>query len=133
MKYFDIMKDFSQIVSEKLNEHCMVFTEHMGGSQGEIAKIDYVDLAGLSACPHHLYRVLLEKENLYLDQEFGANPLTTVILSIRYYDHVEGHHSVWNNDGKVVFKKTYYKIDKDAYTCNRQEAEDAVTARIAQK
>ena len=129
MKYFDIQKDFSQIVAEKLNEHCVIVTEHMSGSQGEIAKIDYVELAARLSRPNHMYRVLLEREREYVDEELGLHKIESIVLSIRYYDEVKSNHTVWNNDGQVVFKKTYYKIDKDFYTCSRHVAEVAVNLK----
>lgn len=133
MKYFDIQKVFSQIVAEKLNEHCVLFTEHMSGSQGEIAKIDYIDLATRLSHPNHMYRILLENEHEYLDKEFSIARIETVVLSIRYYDEVRSNHTVWNKEGKVVFKKTYYKLDKDFYTDSRQEAEDAVNLKLSRR
>lgn len=133
MKYFDIQKVFSQIVAEKLNEHCVLCTEHMSDSQGETAKIDYIDLAARLSRPNHMYRVLLTRENEYLDEEFSIAKIETVVLSIRYYDVVRNNYTVWNNDGRVVFEKTYYKIDDDYYTCNRQEAVDAFNLKLSRQ
>lgn len=127
MKYNDIKKIFSQIIAEKLNDHYMIDPEFMRGFQGEIAKIDYIDLAGLSACPHHRYRLLLENETENI-REYHTR-VEKIIISIYYYDNVKNESTLWNNDGKVVFKKTYYKIDKDYYVSNRQELENVLKLR----
>lgn len=128
MKYFDIQKAFSKIVADVLNEHCVIMTEHMRSSQSnEVAKVDYVDLAALSARPNHRYRILLENV-----QETKAGCYTCVekvIISILYYDNTDGKLTLWNDAGKVVFSKTYYKIDKDYYTCNEQELKAALELR----
>ena len=125
MTYFDIQKDFSQIVANKLNEHCVLFAEHMANSQGEIAKIDYVDLTARLFHPNHMYRVLME------DHYLVKAGIETIVISIRYYDEVRSYNTVWNNEGRVVFEKTYYKIGKDYYSCNKQEAENAIKLRLS--
>lgn len=124
MKYNDIKKIFSQIIAEKLNEHCMIDPEFMRGTQGELAKFDYVDLTALSARPNHRYRLLLENETEII-REYHTY-VEKIIIGIYYYDNVKNKSTLWNNDGKVVFKKTYYKIDKDYYVDNRQELENAL-------
>lgn len=134
MKYFDIRKIFTQIVSEKLNEHCVLATEHMRSTQtDEIAKIDYVDPRSSYACPNHLYRVLLEHGEECVSVKNIERSIDKIVLKVLYFDNVEYRQVAWNKKGKVFFKKSYYKIDDDFYTTSLQEAEDALNLKLSRR
>lgn len=134
MKYFDIRKIFTQIVSEKLNEHCVLMTEHMRGIQSdEIAKIDYVDPRSIYACPNHLYRILLEYGEERVSVKNIERSIGKIVLKVLYFDNVEPGQVAWNQKGKVFFKKSYYKIDDDFYTTSLQEAEDALNLKLSRR
>lgn len=123
--YSDISKMYTRIVAEYLTNGCTLDTIHMSGSQGELSKIDLVSYSLLESKPNHLYRLLLEKETDYFDDNF-SHRVDKVILTLRFYDDAPANRTVWNNLGEVDFKKTFYRIGKDTYTDSRQEAEDEI-------
>lgn len=131
MKYNDIMNIFSQIVAGKLNSHCTLCLDHMHSqSIVEIAHIDYVDNVVKAYNPHHLCRVLAEKQQKNTDD----GTLYTICIKILYFANVDKTLSVWNDQGVCIFNKTYYKnVENDYWVDNMQQIETAFRIRTARR
>lgn len=126
MKYNDIIEVFSQIVAEKLNNHCVLCLDDMHSwSNKELAHIDYIDPAVKVTNPNHMYRVFVEKRCEFTD----AGKLEIIVIKLVYFDDVDSCIVVWNDKGKCIFEKKYYKVGCDYWIDNEQKFEEVVKIR----
>lgn len=109
MKYADINKRFSEIVTEYLNKGYTFNTATMGGSQGEVAKVDLTDGTDI-------IRISIEsfsnwQENIEgLEIIIGRDTKGQVIPngSNRYYN------TIWGNDLEIIRTERFYRINHHA-------------------
>ena len=128
MKYIDIDKRFSEIVTEYLNKGYTFNTAALNGSQGEIAKIDLTN--GVE-----IIRVYIDTFN---DYSSGYKEGIEIIVG-RSTDNVKPHEysgwdTIWQNRLEVLSCERFYKIGRNRsghcdYYGTEEEAKAAAQKR----
>lgn len=122
MKYADIERIYTEMIQTRINEGCTINTETMGGSQGELARIDLRD-------GDLIQRVYMNKtydhETLFDLVEITAGVTSWTDLFVRGL----GSH-IWNHKLEVIEKRTFIKIGGDWYTEDWDEARNAHAVKI---
>jgi len=125
MTYADINKRFSEIVTEYLNEGFTFNTATMGGSQGEIAKVDLTNGADI-------IRISIEsfsnwQENIEgLEIVIGRDTKGQVKPngSNRYFN------TIWGNDLDIIRIERFYRISHHAeFFGTEDDAKNAAEVR----
>ena len=127
MKYTDINNIFSAKVAEFLANGYQINTNTMGGSQGEIAKVDFRK-------GDELIRVLLYRKTIWGDDFRTADAIRlTVGRCIDERAIVTGFFRdpiIWNERLEVLEERTFYKMGEtysvSDWYLEGKEAEDAL-------
>lgn len=102
MKRTEINKVYTEKVAEMLAKGYTIYTDSMRGSQGEIAKIDFVK-------GEELVRVIMDSK---MDYDTHLD-----IISVRVGIHTKGivreGRTVWNNDMDYVWEEQFAKVAED--------------------
>lgn len=121
MKYSEINKRYTEIVTEYMNKGYTINTASMSGSQGEIAKIDLTDGA-------EIIRILIGSFHEYND--WGTEGIEILVGKVT--DDVKpnsnNHMStIWNDHLEIIHQERFYQIGTygtDFYG-SKEEAERA--------
>jgi len=120
MKYHEINKEFSLYVQAYLEEGYMINTQSLGGSQGEVAKVDLYK-------GDELIRIWIEHESSKLWGERDRWHGYTMVLRIGRWNHpakdayIRGS-IVWMSALDVICERTFYEISNDWYVETEEEA-----------
>ena len=106
MKYADINKRYTEIVTEWIGKGYTVNTATMSGSQGEKAKIDLTNgskIIRILVCTFH---------------DWGENTEGVEIIVGKCTDKVKphdgiGYDTIWNNLLEVLHRERFYKIGRN--------------------
>ena len=132
MKYIDINKRFTEIVSEYIATGYTMNTATMTGSQGEIASIDLTN-------GNEILRVLVRR----FDDCESLCSLTGVEIAVgrvpeedRVTPHDDsGWHTIWNNHLEVLRQERFYQVGESRrsgkFYGNLEEAEAAGALRLS--
>lgn len=121
-----IAKTFSEYVDSVAYKYDLYIHPYtMGGSQGEVAKVDMTD-------GKDVYRVILRTGTDW-NETFHAD---TMYIEVRKYEGVafDPYHDIlWADDGEVLDTRTWYRIGADRYASklNYLKWRDVMTARRA--
>lgn len=103
MKYAEINKRFTEIVSEHITKGYTINTASMGGSQGEIAKIDLTDgneIIRIEIRPFH---------------DFGKPTNGIKIVTGRSLDNATPNtansKTVWSGNLDIISVERFYSLD----------------------
>lgn len=132
MKMVDINKEFTRIINNYIKAGYIFNPRSMGGSQGEIGKVDLVK-------GEELIRVWLDKEaskNWYDEKVWNGY---TVYLRIGRWnrpasDSVKEGWTVWHSECKTEYEAAYYQVggyDSDWYVTDYEEAMQYQNTRYA--
>lgn len=107
MKYIEIEKLFTETVAKFLADGWTFHTASMTGHQGEIAKVDFQKNGDV-------IRVLLRND---------MDPLVRRYMEIETRRHAgkAGNPHIWNNDGKVLELRKFYRVDEDWFVGSEEE------------
>lgn len=109
MKFAEINKRYTEIVTEYLTKGYTINAGTMGGSQGEIAHIDLTD-------GNSIIRVLVCEETEYVKRErFDACQIivgrcTDTRVVIHNEDRMS--NTIWNNKLDIILCEKYYKLSR---------------------
>ena len=98
----DIDKKFTDIVNNYLSSGYKIYTNTMGDSQGEIAKIDLTN-------GKEIVRVLLESRCAYRDY-LGTMKIRLLHFELDDIRPGIGNETLWNYDDKEFSRIVYYRI-----------------------
>lgn len=105
MKYAEINTRYTEIVTEYMTKGYTVNTSSMGGSQGEIAKIDLTD-------GNEIIRILVTSFHDWRNDVEGIE----IIVGKSTDDvkpHSNGRHeTIWDNRLEVVHSERFYQIGR---------------------
>lgn len=108
----DINELFTKVLNKYLSKGYVFNLNTMGGSQGEIAKVDLTN-------GEHIYRINIDKEHDF------ENCIDTIKITVKEYETNEKRIddswiTLWNNKGLLIECINFYEIDRcgyaDAYT-----------------
>ncbi len=105
MTYSDINKRFSEIVAEYLNKGYTFNTATMGGSQGEVAKVDITD--GVD-----IIRISIESFSNWSEDMEGLE----IVIGKDMKGEVEPNESnrhystIWGNNLEIISTERFYRI-----------------------
>ena len=113
MKMKDINKKFTELVSEYIGKGYTINLSTMGGSQGEVGKVDLIK-------GDHFIRVYVDN-----GMESGSY-LDYTSLCVGEINNYDPHSSdiVWYKNLTTVYQIIYYKVDTDWYIESRSQALD---------
>lgn len=102
MKYADINKRYTEIVTEYVSKGYAINTISMGGSQGETAKVDLTDGT-------EIIRVLVATFSDWKANVEGVEIITGRVVdkSIKPHNN-SGWDTIWNNQLEVIATERYY-------------------------
>lgn len=122
MKYSDINKKYTEIVSEYMAKGYVINTGSMSGSQGEIAKIDFTD-------GKQIIRVVISKfhdYNLYID---GVEIVVGIAKDNVKPNRYDSWDTIWNNNLEILYCERFYEIgsnrNRETFYGTKEEAEAA--------
>lgn len=127
MKFADINKKFTEVVTEYMSKGYIINTASMSGSQGEVAKVDLTD-------GKEIIRIRLANFH-----EWGKDIEGYEIVIGRYVENEVKPNSnstwgtIWDNRLEVIESIRFYKLgryDEDFYG-TEEEAENAAELRFA--
>lgn len=96
----DINRDFTATVKQYLDKGYTFRISGMGGSQGEVAKVDLTNGA-------EVIRVLLDREC-----ERSIDSLSLIVG--RVTDNISERHTlIWNSHLEVISKRRFFVVDRD--------------------
>lgn len=133
MKYADINRQFTEIVSGYLKAGYTFNTATMGGSQCEIARVDLND-------GKNVIRILLQ--SFYCKDDFYNDGYEIIVGSTRSTISANQPpentvRTIWNNRLDVVYRREFYEISKRngcaVWFGNRDEAISASNVRVARR
>lgn len=133
MKYADINRQFTEIVSGYLKAGYTFNTATMGGSQCEIARVDLND-------GKNVIRILLQ--SFYCKDDFYNDGYEIIVGSTRSTISANQPpentvRTIWNNRLDVVCRREFYEIGKRhgyaVWFGNRDEAISASNVRLAHR
>lgn len=108
MKLHDINILFSKKVADYIGDGYIINTQSMGGSQGEVGKVDLVK-------GHHLIRIWLNKETAYNwhDREKFSGDM--VVLRVSEWKHpaednIKQGYTVWMSELEHIETHVFYQI-----------------------
>ena len=109
MKFNEINRRFSNIVAEYLTNGYSINSATMGGSQGEIAKVDVTNGT-------EILRILVDNFPNWDENTEGV----TIIVG-RCTDDVRPNSSrswgtIWNTNLEVIYTEKFYKLGEDCRT-----------------
>lgn len=119
MKFCDINKRFTNLVTEYIGKGYTFNTSSMGGSQGEIANVDLTN-------GKEIIRILVENFSDWHENVEGVK-----IVIGKSTDRVIPHswhtfETVWNTHLEVIYTEFFYKIGRRGnYYGTKEEAEVA--------
>lgn len=132
MKYENINKRYTEIVTEYITKGYYINTASQSGSQGEIAKIDVTD-------GKEIIRILIDDfhscdNNIYLDG------IEIIVGRVASTDGVapntaRNYGTIWNNHLEVINAERFYQIgdehkDGSRYYGTKDEAERAAIVKF---
>lgn len=126
----DIDKAFTEVIAKYITNGYVAHTATMGGTQGEIGKIDVTNNGG-----NTIYRIVMGKEyNVKLDEETKYEHYRAIIIEVRKY--VRGvdfnHNTLWNDKGTLVENYVWYEVrDDKVYTTDKEFVREADAKRDA--
>lgn len=128
MKYADINKRYTEIVSEYIAKGFTVNTATMSGSQGEVAKIDLTDGS-------EIIRVLIRDFSDYGNTEGGYEIVVgTAMDKVNPHEPDKMRYIIWNDHLGVHYVERYYSLggyrNNDIYG-TEQEAREAYQLRLS--
>lgn len=106
MKYCNINERFTNLVTEYIGKGYKINTASMGGSQGEIAKVDLTD-------GKEIIRVMIDT---FSDWEENAEGIELIVG--KSTDDVKPNANntwatVWSSHLEVIYRERFYKIGAD--------------------
>ena len=128
MKFADINKRYTEIVTEYLSKGYIINTATMSGSQGEFAKIDLTN-------GKEIIRVLLDSFHDYRNEVDGFD-----IIVGKSADKVDVHgndrlgNTIWNKNLEVIETIRFYELGRgigNDYYGTMEEAKEASELRYA--
>ena len=105
----EIDKTYTDVITSYVQKGYTIHTTTMSGSQGEIAKCDFVDKSKT------LYRVIIYAESIRTDNRYARCIFVSVITYEYGKDWRDNGMTVWNSKGKETIIKQYYDIDRYRY------------------
>lgn len=119
----DINRDFTATVKQYLDKEYTFRVESMGGSQGEVAKVDLTNGA-------EVIRVLLDHMDV---SESGGSGL--VLIVGRVTETGEKYFSIWNHELEILSRRRYFEIDHEQqkYTAAKIVYDSIWAKRIARE
>lgn len=129
MKYIDINQKFTAKVASYIAEGYTINTATMGGSQGEVARIDLTD-------GKQVVRFLLDRFNDF--DGFNRTEGLEIVVGIPA-DEVKpnaskNHQTIWNNHLDVIYHERFYSLsgyrDDEPYYGTKEQAERANAIRF---
>ena len=110
MKFVEIEKFFTGNVCRFLAEGWIFHTKSMTGHQGEISKVDLQN-------DGDVIRVLLRNDMDHLGRRYME-------IETRRHAGKAGNPHIWNNDGKVLELRKFYRVDEDWFVGSVDEFEE---------
>lgn len=125
MKYADINKRYTEIVSEYISKGYAINTISMSGSQGETAKIDLTNGT-------EIIRVMVDTFSDWRANIEGVEIIVGRVVDKFIKPHNNsGWDTIWNNQLEVIATERYYRIGRDSNHYGTQtEAEAAADLRV---
>ena len=117
-KRVDIDRAFTEVINKYFVNGYVAHTATMGGTQGEVGKIDVTNDGGKT-----VYRIMLYKDyakKLNDDDKYGHE--RAMIVEVRKYVRgVDFHHdTIWNDRGEGIEYYEWYEVDDEkVFTNNR--------------
>lgn len=131
MKFAEINKRYTDKVAEYLAKGYMINAGTMGGSQGEISKIDLFKGT-------ELIRVYIYRESRYSFKNEDDFYGDTVVLRVGKWSkevnpNCSGDRTVWMNDLEIIYEETFYLVSHYAYYGKAWYVDDIEEARASQR
>lgn len=111
MKKSEIMKIFTAKVAELMAHGMWIHGNTMGGSQGEVCKVDLTD-------GQRMVRVLLDDKSTFgrFDGRHGDDALVLIVGEAKGDRWLRDNRpTVWNNDLDVKEQREFFKMGRDWY------------------
>ena len=118
MKYADIERIYTEMIQTRINEGCTINSETMGGSQGELARIDLRD------------GDLIQR--VYMNKTYDHETMLDVVeIIVGVTSLARGRGILWNDKLEVIEKRNFMRIGfGNWYTEDRDEARNAQNVTI---
>lgn len=126
MKLYDINVLFSKKVADYIGDGYIINTQSMGGSQGEVGKVDLVK-------GHQLIRIWLDQETAYNwhDREKFSGDMMVLRVSEWKHpaeDNINHDYTVWMSELEHIETHVFYKISNYS-TWYVEDLQEAITAQ----
>lgn len=127
MKFAEINKRYTEIVSEYLVKGYTINTASMAGSQGEIAKIDFTD-------GKDIIRIEIRDFHNWENYTDGVE-IVIGRCTDNVRPHTEKEMTVWSSRLEIIYTERFYSIDgrSGKYYCTKEEAERAMEVRCERR
>lgn len=87
------------------------------GTQGEEMKADFTKDG------KRVFRTIIRRDIEILDTDW-CERVDTLIVELLRYDNADQLHTLWNNQGKIVYQKVFYQINRGEgriFTCDKND------------
>lgn len=122
MKLHDINTLLSKKVADYIGDGYIINTQSMGGSQGEVGKVDLVK-------GHHLVRIWLNQETAYTWHDKDKFSVDMIVLRVREWKYpaeysINYNQTVWMRELEHIETHVFYQISNRGkwYVEDLQEA-----------
>lgn len=126
MKYAEINKAFTEAVAAKIAQGYTICTNTMGGTQGEIAFVNFTK-------DGKFYALTLDSENHYEDDNYLEVYAMRWVVSMELSGDIGGskHVTMWRGSkhATTLEEVCWYKVDHGDWFVGEEEAK-AITAKI---
>ena len=120
VKKIDIDKEYTRIIRLYADNY-RIDTTAMGGTQGEVAKMDFAGADGT------VFRVMMDRGYEKTDR---YNDTDTISIRIYKFNNRNRRETLWNEDGQIIYERIWYNVDRyrrdDAWTENFNEAVNCI-------
>ena len=126
----DIDRAFTEVIGKYIANGYITYTATMGGSQGEIGRIDVTNDGGKT-----VYRIRMDKDynaKLNADDKYGY--YKAIVVEVRkYVNGVDFNHTtIWNDKGTVVENYVWYEVrDDKVFTTDKEFVREVGAKRTA--
>lgn len=122
MKYVDINKRFTEIVAEYIGKGYVLNTSTMGGSQGEIAKVDLTD--GIE-----IIRIYIDSFHEWDEHTEGLEIIVGRSQTAWVIPNAcNGHDVIWCQELEVLNSERFYQLGSNRSGAYYGTKDEAVTA-----
>ena len=125
MTMTEINKRYSEIVMDHMNDGFYINTTTMGGSQGEIARIDLTDGSTI-------IRIMMNEFRDWRANKEGIEIIVGICTDTDVKANSNsGYNTVWNNKLEVIYSEKFYQIGRqnrsyEEFYGTEEEAEEAI-------